>query len=221
MTRQMVMVGFPAGAELHEPAVLLAPSAVARRCPFRRLLPGDRAHPGSRQVPHGVLRRPSGHARPLRQRPRPHRRVRHPRHQDGPAHRAHDHGGGDDQAGARLDLLHHLLRAVRRRPPLRHARPDDERARGLERRDVRQRRRGPEHGAPGAPGSTTCATTRPTSSWRSCSGTGTLGTTAPSSSTRRPAATPTRPRSSGSTTRASTSPRAGRSRCRARRKAIR
>ena len=56
------------------------------------------------------------------------------------------------QAGPRLDLLHHLLRAVRRRPPVRHARPDDGRPRGLERRDLGQRRRGPQHGPPGAPG---------------------------------------------------------------------
>src|SRR5205809_5306995 len=38
---------------------------------------------------------------------------------------------------------------------------------------------------------------------------GIRGTTAPSSSTRKPAATPTRPRSKGWTTRGNTSPRAG------------
>ncbi len=56
------------------------------------------------------------------------------------------------QARPRLDLLDHLLRAVRRGPPLRDARPDDQRARGLERRHLRQRRRGPEHGPRRAPG---------------------------------------------------------------------
>ena len=43
-----------------------------------------------------------------------------------------------DEARARLDLLDHLLRAVRRRAPFRHPRPDDGRTRGLERRHLAQ-----------------------------------------------------------------------------------
>ena len=68
--------------------------------------------------------------------------------------------------------------------------------------------------------SMTCATTAPTSSWKSCSAIGIPGTTAPSSSTRRAAASPIPPRSSGSITRARSSSRADRSPCRARRRAI-
>ena len=52
-----------------------------------------------------------------------------------------------------------------------------ERPRGLERRHLAQRRRGAEHGAATRSSSTTCATTAPTSSWRSCSATGTPGRT--------------------------------------------
>ncbi len=167
----------PAGAELHEPAG-------SWRHPQSR----DDAHsadyyqeiaPHARggQVPHRVLRRPPGDARPLRQRPCPHRRVRHPRHQDGPADRADDHGRGDEQARPRLDLLDHLLRAVRRGPPVFHPRPDDRRPRRLERRHLGQRRRGAnmgheehlEHDL---------RYDRPTSSWAWCSATGIPGTTA-------------------------------------------
>ena len=43
-----------------------------------------------------------------------------------------------DEARPRLDLLDHLFRAVRRRAPLRHARPDVGRTRGLERRHLAQ-----------------------------------------------------------------------------------
>ena len=43
-----------------------------------------------------------------------------------------------DKARPRLDLLDHLLRAVRRRAPLRHPRPDDRRPRRLERRHLGQ-----------------------------------------------------------------------------------
>ena len=42
------------------------------------------------------------------------------------------------KARARLDLLHHLLRTVRRGAPLRHPRPDDRRTRRLERRHLAQ-----------------------------------------------------------------------------------
>ena len=90
----------PAGAELHQPAELLAASGIARRFDVGRLLPGDRPHPRSRQIPHGVLRRPPGDAGPLRQRPRPHRRIRHPLREDGPDRGADHDGHGHRRSSA-------------------------------------------------------------------------------------------------------------------------
>ena len=55
-----------------------------------------------------------------------------------PIVRADHDGHGDREARPRLDLLDHLLRAVRRRAPLRHPRSDDRRPRRLERGDVGQ-----------------------------------------------------------------------------------
>src|SRR5262249_1349448 len=57
----------PAGAELHQPAELMASSGIARRFDVGGLLPGDRGSSRSRQIPHGVLRRSAGDAGPLRQ----------------------------------------------------------------------------------------------------------------------------------------------------------
>src|SRR5947208_826610 len=78
----------PPGAELHQSAELLAASGLARRFDVGRLLSGDRKNPRGRQVPHGLLRRSAGDAGPLWQRPRPHRRIRHPLREDGSADRA-------------------------------------------------------------------------------------------------------------------------------------
>ena len=152
---------------------------------------------------------------------RAHRRERHPLREDGPDHHADGDGHGDRAARPRRHLLHHLFRAVPRRARVRHARPDDRRPRRVERRHVDERRRGAEHGPRRALASTTRATTAPTSSWRSCSGTGIPGTTTRSCSTSRPACSRIPTRCGGSTTREHASARAARSPCRARRRAIR
>src|SRR4029079_11762023 len=128
----------PAGTELHQPAEFVAASGIARRFDVGRLLPGDRPDPRSRQVPHGLLRRSPRHAGPLRQRSRPHRRIRHPLREDGSDRGADHDGHGHRKARPRLDLFHHLFRAVRCCPPFRRRRPDDARLRGLERGDVGQ-----------------------------------------------------------------------------------
>src|SRR6202000_3407840 len=101
-----------AGGELHHPAELVAASGIARRFHVVGLLPGDRSRSRSRQIPHRVLRRSPGNARPLRQRSRPYRRIRHPLREDGSADRADDHGHGDDQARPGLDGVDHLFRAI-------------------------------------------------------------------------------------------------------------
>ena len=143
---------FPAGAELHQPCQLLAPSGIARRFHVRRLLPHHRPRAGGRQVPPRLLRRPPGDAGPLRQRPSPHGRARHTLREDGPDHRAHRDGHGDRASRPRRHLLHHLFRTVPCRARVRHARPDDGRPRRLERRHVDERRRSAEHGLRRAPG---------------------------------------------------------------------
>ena len=55
------------------------------------------------------------------------------------------------ETGPCFHLLDHLLRALRRRPPVRHARSDDQRPRGLECGDFGQRWRSAEHGCRAAP----------------------------------------------------------------------
>ena len=75
-----------------------------------------------------------------------------------------------ERLGLGFDLFHHLFRAVPRRPRVPDARPDDQRPRRLEHRDLDERRRGAEHGARCRTASTTDATTAPTSSWKWCCG---------------------------------------------------
>ena len=99
-------------------------------------------------------------------------------------------------------------------------RSDDRRPRRLERRDLGQRRRSPQYGQ-GRPSRPRLAL-RPR---RRIHGGGArplgyLGRRRARSSTRRAAASPIRPRSSGSITRDNSSSRAGRSRCRAPPRAI-
>ena len=55
-------------------------------------------------------------------------------------------GMATTKLGLGVDRLDHLFRAVRRRAPVRHARPDVRRTRGLERRHLAERRRGAQHG---------------------------------------------------------------------------
>ena len=138
----------------------------------------------------GLLRRPPRHAGVPRRALRRGRRPRHPLRQDGPHRLPHADGHGHRAARPRLHLLHHLLPPLPRRAPVPDARPDDQRPRRLERRHLHERRRGAEHGRSTRPSSTTRATTAPTSSWRSCTATGTPGPTTPSSSTRRRDASP-------------------------------
>ena len=124
----------------------MAASGLARRFDVGGLLPGDRPDPGIRQVPYGVFRRPAGDAGPLRQRSRPHRRIRHPLREDGSAGGADLHGHGHRKARARLDRFDHLFRAVRCRAAFCDPRPHVGRAGGLERRHLAERRRGAQHG---------------------------------------------------------------------------
>ena len=116
----------PAGAELHEPAVLLAPSAVARRRPCR---------PTTTRRSRRVLEAGKFHMAFFDD-----RLAMPDRYGNDHAHTVEygirgtkmdplivlmTMGTVTEQAGPRLHLLDHLLRALRRGPPLRHARPDD------------------------------------------------------------------------------------------------
>ena len=144
--RQMHLVGFLQAQNCTNFAVLLAASGQPVGLHEPGLLPGDRPHPGAREVRPRLLRRPAVHAGPLRRRPRAHHRARHPLREDGPDRGADDDGRGDDAARPRRHGQHHLFRALPRRPRLPDPGPDVGRPRRLERRDLAERRRGREHG---------------------------------------------------------------------------
>ena len=186
-----------------------------------RVLPPHRPRAGSRKVPSRLLRRPPGHAGPVRRRPRAHRRQRHPLREDGPDHHPDRDGHGDRTARPRLDLLHHLFRAVPRRPRVRHARPDDRRPRRLERRHVDERRRGAEHGPRLARRARPPLRPRRRVHGSRDGPLGHVGGRRDRRRPRRPACSRIPTRCIGWTTRANSSARAARSPCRARRRAIR
>ena len=136
--------GISAGPELLELPRVVASPGVRRRLHDPGVLPPDRPHPRGRQVPPRVLRRSPRDAGPVRRRLR---RVGAPRGaggEDGPDPRPLGDGRGDDPAGARRDLLHHVLRAVPRRADVRDARPHDRGTGRLERGDLAERLRGRE-----------------------------------------------------------------------------
>ena len=131
----------------------MAPPAHRARLPHARVLPAHRPHPGGRQVPPRLLRRPPRDARPLRRRhgggapagdPGGQARSRPPDDRD---------GARDEPSRPRRHLLDDLFRALSRRPGVRHPRPHDRRAGGLERGHLAERLRGREfrsHRAPSA-----------------------------------------------------------------------
>ena len=213
--------GLPAGAELHQSRLVLAPPREPHGLPVRRLLPGDRPHPGGREVRPRLLRRPAVHAGPLRQRPPPHRRARHPLREARPGGGADHDGGGDHPPRPRLHGLHHLLRALPRRPRLPDARPDERRARGVEHRHLAERRRGGQHGPRRDHGARPAL--RPRRRVRG-GGARPLGRLGGRRADRRQGVGPLRRRRQGppaGLSRAASFPRAGPSPCRARRRAIR
>ena len=76
-----------------------------------------------------------------------HRGVRHSLREAGSDRVLMAMAHGDAASRAGRDVLDDLLRAVPRGAAVRHAGPDDRRAGGLECRDLAERRRGDEHGA--------------------------------------------------------------------------
>ena len=134
--------GLSPGPELLELPGLVAACGHGTGLPHRRLLPAHRAHARGGQVPPGLLRRPPGHARPLRRRPRRVRAPRHPRGQARPDPAPHRDGAGHASPRRGRHLLDDVLRAVSRRPRLLDARPHGRRPRGLERGHVAERLRG-------------------------------------------------------------------------------
>ena len=139
----------PAGPELLEFRRLLAPSQLAQRLLLARLLRPHRPGARSRQVPAGLLRRPARDAGVPRRAFRRGGRARHPLRQDGSDRLPHADGDEHHAARPRLDLLDDLLPSLPRGAAVPDARPDDARARRLERRHLDERRRGAEYGAGG------------------------------------------------------------------------
>ena len=219
--RQIIMVGFLQAQNCTNVVSSWRHPESTPGLHLARLLPRDRPHPGSWQIPSRLLRRPAGHARPLRQRPRAHRAVRHPLREARPGRRADDHGHGDRAAGPRRHLLHHLLPAVPCRAAVPDRRSDDARTRRVERGDLDERGRGLEHGP------RRCGRARhPLRPRRRVHGSraGALGFVGGRCHRRRPrhrACSRIPARCIASITPGRISARAGRSPCRARRRAIR
>ena len=185
----------PAGAELHEPAELVAASGVARRFDVGGLLPGDRR----------ILEAGKFHMAFFDD-----RLAMPDRYGNDHAHTV-EYGircvkmdplivlttmGMVDRAssglGATCSTTYYEPFDVARRFATLDLMTDGRAAWNV----VTSVNDGEAHnmGRDDAISSTICATTAPTNSWKSCSAIGTPGKTARSSSTRRPAASPIRPR---------------------------
>ena len=147
--RDMVLVGFLQAQNCTNFAGSWRHPDSQQRFPVARLLRPHRPRARGRQVPARLLRRSARHAGVPRRALRGSRRARHPLRQDGPDRLPDADRHGDRAARPRLHLLDHLLPPLPRRAAVPDARPDDARARRLERGDLHERRRGAQHGARG------------------------------------------------------------------------